>query len=242
MGACALLLGALTACYDTPKPACGFACGENRVCPDGYECGIGNLCRLRGVDPAQCPGTPDAQQVDAAVDAIPAVRCPNLKPVSDGSGRQQLVLSEVAPGQFLELFNNTDADLVLADQSWGAASGSGRLVFTGDAGTVKVPARGYATVPWDAALKAERGNGELALYIGVTGDADFDVAEKLVGYVCWGDGDHLQRALAGMAGKWDGACAAALTGTAIRRLAEVSGAAAAGFLVDAAADPTACSP
>ena len=66
-------------CYDTPRPACGFACSSSGACPSGYVCGAGNRCRLPSVPDSRCvedlPAEADAMPIDArpdaAIDAMP---------------------------------------------------------------------------------------------------------------------------------------------------------------------------
>lgn len=81
--AVALLLGLivaatgaiLAACYDVPTPDCGFQCGPEGACPDGYTCASDGRCHRIGA-PASlvCPG-PDAAvrdaSIDAGIDAVP---------------------------------------------------------------------------------------------------------------------------------------------------------------------------
>jgi hypothetical protein len=49
VGAVALALAlagtVIAACYDVPAPDCGFVCGPNNACPDGYSCGSAQRCR-----------------------------------------------------------------------------------------------------------------------------------------------------------------------------------------------------
>ncbi|HVV83839.1 MAG TPA: hypothetical protein VHE35_12275 [Kofleriaceae bacterium] len=80
--ALAALLGP-AGCYDTPKPACAFACALDGSCPDGYACDTQDqICHLRlddgtleacpapFLDAAQIDAGPvDAPAIDAAVDA-----------------------------------------------------------------------------------------------------------------------------------------------------------------------------
>lgn len=45
----ALLSSALPACYDVPRPQCGFRCGPDGACPDGYTCSAADgRCHLDG--------------------------------------------------------------------------------------------------------------------------------------------------------------------------------------------------
>lgn len=76
-----LWLGGLvlaTGCYETPMPACTFACSASGECPSGYSCSaVDNICKRNDV-PADhmCEGlvladasvvSPDAPVIDAAV-------------------------------------------------------------------------------------------------------------------------------------------------------------------------------
>ena len=55
---------ALTACYDLPKPDCGFVCGPSAACPADYTCNMAdNRCHLDATSVACAPG------FDAGTDA-----------------------------------------------------------------------------------------------------------------------------------------------------------------------------
>jgi hypothetical protein len=55
-------------CYNEPRPACGFVCGEAASCPTGYTCSAAdNRCHLDGTS-VQCDSYVDAGP-DTAVDA-----------------------------------------------------------------------------------------------------------------------------------------------------------------------------
>jgi hypothetical protein len=59
----------VSACYDVPKPACGFRCGPAGECPDDYTCNAADgRCHLNGSEPMVCGVVVDAA-VDARVDA-----------------------------------------------------------------------------------------------------------------------------------------------------------------------------
>lgn len=73
-----LLAVAAGACYETPKPACQFLCGEGGECPDGYACdpddqrchrveGNGSLAECTD----ELPAIPDASIDAEAPDAEP---------------------------------------------------------------------------------------------------------------------------------------------------------------------------
>ncbi len=71
------LAGAIVvACYDVPRPDCGFLCGPGGACPDGYTCADNHRCRRIGAPTTLVCPNPDADipdDHDAAVDAVDAV-------------------------------------------------------------------------------------------------------------------------------------------------------------------------
>jgi hypothetical protein len=237
----ALTLGAAvaTGCYDTPKPACGFACSSTDACPADYTCGADKRCRLTSA--STFPDCPLVLPVDARMPD--ATVCVNLAPASDGSGRQQLAISEASPAAFIELFNSTNADIALGSGTWGIQSGATMVYLKTAAASATVPAHGYATLTWPADLPADKSSGELALYNGVEVATDFDDGGKMVGYACWGaDTNVVRRTLAVSAGKWTGACADVLAMSAIRRKVATKGVSAEDFAINLPAEATTCKP
>ena len=65
---------AFTACYETPKPACAFYCGQDDACPADYRCAADGWCKRADVaaDFACGPAAPGLG-IDAAApdDATP---------------------------------------------------------------------------------------------------------------------------------------------------------------------------
>lgn len=51
------LVTLLSACFDNPKPECGFGCGPNDECPSDYVCNSEKRCQLESAPEAVCPGT-----------------------------------------------------------------------------------------------------------------------------------------------------------------------------------------
>lgn len=242
-------LGGLAACYDTPRPECGFTCGSGGACPDGYVCGGNNRCRLPSVDDSDCPGRatdagPDGPPVDGRIDApvdAPMVNCPDLDPAADGTSRQQIAFSELSPTVFVEVFNDTLADVDLTQGGWALAARDQTVLLS--AASPAVAPKGYKSFAWPAALLASDAGGELALYQGIAAPADYDDPTKLVAYACWGtDAEIARKSLAETAGKWSGACAPALSMTALRRKPMTTGADAASYDATVAAEQTNCAP
>lgn len=64
-----LLLLALGACYDTPRPDCAFECGPDGACPEGYSCqDVTGWCKLDDAPEAlEC--SPSLVEADEDVDA-----------------------------------------------------------------------------------------------------------------------------------------------------------------------------
>jgi hypothetical protein len=72
--AAALLVGLagviVVACYDLPRPDCGFVCGPESACPDGYTCADDHYCHRIGAPSDLVCSQPDAAlPIDAAADA-----------------------------------------------------------------------------------------------------------------------------------------------------------------------------
>jgi hypothetical protein len=63
-------LALISACYDVPKPPCGFRCGPAGECPADYTCAaFEDRCHRVGADPAlRCESGSDDTE-DAAIDA-----------------------------------------------------------------------------------------------------------------------------------------------------------------------------
>jgi hypothetical protein len=79
--------GGLAGCYETPKPACVFLCGEGGACPDGYSCDSDdNRCHRveAGGELAMCDdvlldaAVPDAEVADAEELDAPAAEATPL--------------------------------------------------------------------------------------------------------------------------------------------------------------------
>jgi plastocyanin len=99
------LLALIAACYSPPKPDCGFLCGPQGACPQGYTCGADNVCKRNGTpDSLVCPPPVDAAIRDARViDSPDAVPDALVDAVPDALGdaapdAMALVLTVTCPG------------------------------------------------------------------------------------------------------------------------------------------------
>ncbi len=169
-------------------------------------------------------------------------QCPELDPLDDGSGAfgaiglPALVISEVNPGQYVELFNTTGSDIVLPSIYFLCS----HLVYAQMAGTV--PAGGYATVPWPASFStAVDASGEMMLY-----DSQFfGISTDILDYIIWGNPNprSTPRNQAVAVGKGVGAAnALSISGGAIHRRIGVKGNQASEYDAAAAPTPENCSP
>ena len=259
----------VTACYETPKPACMFLCGEGGACPDGYVCvSEDNRChRSDPGGPAECEPLPsndgsidsattdappidamliDAEPIDAMIDAEPldaAVCLEDLAPTSDGGSAalQNLVISEINPGEYIELYNNTASPIDLSSTAFQLCSPFNYSALATLAPTTTVPAGGYATVPWPGNFTDTDTDGEIILYA----DSQFTMASSIMDFVCWGAPTNTRKPLAETAGKWTAAepCVTGpLTMGALHRLTATDGIDAADYDATAAPSPMTCTP
>ena len=163
-------------------------------------------------------------------------QCPELDVLDDGTEFHPLpalVISEVNPGDYVELFNTTNGDIVLPGIYWLCSD----LQYAQVAGTV--PAGGYATVPWPANFtRATNTSGEMIVY----DNFDFTLDEHIMDYVIWGNPTFNRKGQAIAIGKWVGANATALTGGAIHRKIGVTGTTAADYDNTSAPSPMNCTP
>jgi hypothetical protein len=210
------------------------ACGDDDDATDAgpADTGTADAGRDAGTDGG-------GERVDAGppIDGGP-VTC-DLAPTADGTGRQDLVLAEIAPGAHVELYNGTDAPIDLgASDYWLCSPFDYQPLMMVGAG-VTVPAHGRATIPWAAlgGFTDTAAGGEVILY----SSNAFDSPGAIEDFVCWGENPHgTRKATAEMAGKWTGACAGALSMGAILRHGGTAGTSASDYDVGAAPSPTTC--
>jgi hypothetical protein len=163
-------------------------------------------------------------------------QCPDLDPLDDGTEFHPfpaLVISEVNPGDYVELFNTTDTDIVLPGSYWLCSD----LLYAQVAGTV--PAGGYATVTWPANFtRATNTSGEMIVY----DNFDFTLDEHIMDYVIWGSPTFNRKGQAIAVGKWVGANLTALAGGAVHRTIGVTGTTAADYDNTSAPSAQNCTP
>ncbi len=171
--------------------------------------------------------------------SLALAQCPDLEPIDDGSGAfgavglPALVISEVNPGEYIELFNTTQNNIVLPSIYWLCSS----FVYAQVAGNV--PAGGYATVPWPANFgHITDANGEMMLYR----SANFGASTDILDYIIWGNPGITRKGQALAVGKWIGANATALTNGAIHREIGVKGNQASEYDNTSAPSPMNCTP
>lgn len=164
---------------------------------------------------------------DGAVDDDAAVACPDLQPTGDSA--DDLIISEVSPGEHVGLFNPTDTAIDLAVGDYELCQMP--AYTTGLTGTV--PAKGYLLVDWPAAFSDALAGEEVALYADIGTQLDFAEEGFMRDFVCWGTGSTVggsRQALAGNEGLWEDGCVGAISlGQGIIRLEETDGTSAASY-------------
>jgi hypothetical protein len=170
------------------------------------------------------PGPADAGQ-DVHVPAVDGdVECVDLAPT--GNAANDLVISEVSPGNHIGLFNPTDADIELAGSTYQLCQ---MPAYVGITTTGTVPAKGHLLVSWPASFDDSLTGDEVALYA----NAIFTDGANIVDFVCWGTGRTItesRKALAEGADHWGGDCVGAVgLGQAVIRIPETNGTSAASY-------------
>jgi len=188
----------------------------------------------------------DAEPIDAMlIDAEPidALVCPpDLNPAADGStgAPQTMVISEINPGQYIELYNNTGAAIDLDNVAFQFCSPFDYAAVATVGAGITVPAGSYAVLPWPTGFTDVDAGGEVILYA----DSQFSVDASIMDFVCWGTNPHSSRKTQAEAvGKWTGACVAgSLTMGALHRIVGTDGVDAADYSAVLPPSPVTCTP
>ncbi len=172
------------------------------------------------------------------VPSFALAQCPDLEPIDDGSGTfgavglPALVISEVNPGDYIEVFNTTGSTITLPGIYWFCS------MFQYGQVAVSIPAGSYATIPWLPSFTfATDAGGEMMLYKSNSFGTNVDILD----YVIWGAPGFSRKTQAEAVGKWVGANAGALTG-AIHRNIGVEGNEATEYDIVSAPSPENCTP
>lgn len=159
-------------------------------------------------------------------------------------GPNDIVISEVSIGNYIEVYNPTANTIDLGAVAYSAYQWCAQPSYPSlqsTASNIVLPANAYRTIPWPTLNVGDTTNGELALYL----DNNYESSASVVDYVCWGTlgaaGTNRMDEAAG-AGEWGGACAASTTNGVLRRVNTTNGNAAADWDSTATADPTNCDP
>ncbi|MEM9190501.1 MAG: lamin tail domain-containing protein [Myxococcota bacterium] len=189
----------------TCDPATGMCQPEN--VPNGTDCTDADPCTTSDrCDAGGCGGT-------AVMDL--GVR-PDGSDAFGGVSRPPLVISEIDPGDFIELYNRTSQPIPLMGDSYQLCSSPMYIDLAMLAPGVTVPANGYATIPWPMGFTDNDAGGEIILY----SEADFTDSTNILDFVCWGTVPHASRlSEAAMLEKWTASdCGGALTAGSIQRI------------------------
>ena len=115
------------------------------------------------------------------IQTLNAQVCDPLDPVNDNTGIiADLVLSEINPGDFIELYNTTNSDIALASVSHNLCSPFLYAALSSLAPGTVVPALGYATIPWPGSFTDTDAGGEVIMYK----NNDFNNSANITDFVC----------------------------------------------------------
>ena len=182
---------------------------------------------------------------DTPVQTNGTADCPAMAVTADGTsvppgGVPDLIISEVSPDAFIELYNTTDTDIPLVSSEYYLCSPFDyQLVATMDPDGV-VPAKGYITLPYPSEFTDNIARGELILF---KDGVNFFDPDRILDFVCWGQGTRGSRYdQAVTAGKWSGDCAGGLLNRSIHRLSGNAGTDATSYDTTTKSSPSNCAP
>lgn len=151
----------------------------------------------------------------------PALGCDDLAPVSDHTGvLPDLVISELVPGSYIELFNTGRRGVPLSSAPHALCEDLACSLLADLAPGAEVPPGGYARLPWPDLFSDSSVAGEAVLYA----DDLLDSGVGILDYVCWGASPPEHWSAAVGAGKWEGSCVPLLQEGAISRFPGTTGA------------------
>jgi hypothetical protein len=179
-------------------------------------CGAGCVVAIVSLTPVVEPAP--------AQDGTSGSTCVHLDPVDDGSGLPApLLISEVDPGDFIEVFNPGDEDLELeANNIWFCSPF--QYVPAWFLGAEVIPARSYVVLDFPSIFEDVDAGGEIILYRDVLSPQQFADGTLIADFVCWGVNPHFSRKeLAESVGRWAGGCAPALSNGALHRIPGTTG-------------------
>ncbi|MBN4059273.1 hypothetical protein JYT22_01315, partial [Endomicrobium sp. AH-315-J14] len=247
------------------------SCADGKACVNGGDCAsqvcVNNVCAVPACnDNAKnqdetdtdcggnvCNGCADGDACNGDSDCLNFCKgntcqsCgPLMNPISDGGNADNplapIIMSEISPGNFIELYNSTNNDIVLNNTVSVFCSPFSYVDLSMAGAGVTVPANGYATIPFPAMFTAngdKDSGGEIILYK----SGMFGMSKDVDDFVCWGVNPHGSRkATAEASGKWVGNCAAAMQNSSIRRVPGSKGASAADYDATVQADASNCTP
>ncbi|MCP4194135.1 MAG: hypothetical protein GY768_26290 [Planctomycetaceae bacterium] len=129
----------------------------------------------------------------------------------------QLVISEVVPDEYIELFNAGYERVELSQVEQVLVSSADDVRVGAWGAGEAIPVRGYLQLEWPDGFTMSDESGELILYR--DGQTGFDDASKIDDFVAWGAPvDQSRIALAELVGKWEGEPDGSLDLGAIQRI------------------------
>ncbi len=168
---------------------------------------------------------PDAMQVETCTT--------DLAPTGD----TDLVMSEISPGNYIELYNAGSTAVDLSTVSHQLCSPFAYAGLSNLAPEKTIQPGGFATVPWPPNFSDNAAMGQVMLYV----DSRFDNDSSIIDFVCWGSHGPARQPQAEAVGEWSGGCAPALTNGSIHRNMASAGTTASDYDSTAAGSPVNCS-
>jgi hypothetical protein len=214
---------------------------------------LGLVFACSGDDGSDGGDNPDASNgplPDADPDAPDAVPLPDAEPLpacaedlgtqDDGSSANEtnpnIVISEVDPGEFIELYNAGSGTVMLS--ATGYRWCNNRNYSTGfTAHNFTIPAGGRRVIEWPGGNGSET-NGDVSIYA----NGSFTIGSSILDYVCWGNaGSPNRNSEANLVGKWSGNCADSIpAGGSLVRRANREGIQASDYETQNTPDPEDC--
>jgi len=150
-----------------------------------------------------------------------------------------LVISELNPGDYLEVFNPTGSTVDISMTPYSAYRWCAPFQYAPLAPTISIPAGSYAVLDWPASFSnATDAGGEVILYR----SSAFGTSSDILDFVCWGTYGSSRKTQAESVAKWSGACVSGAipAGGALHRNTGATGTTAADYTASASISPMTC--
>ncbi len=159
------------------------------------------------------------QPANGSAEIVTITYSPDLEPKE--ANPPALIISEVSPGNHIELFNTTGDPIDLGTVAQQLSSAPIYLSVASLAGGQTVEGREFVTIAWPEAFSDTDAGGEIALFRGPAGSEN---ATRIDDFLAWGINPHDSHlSLAQSTGKWEGSSAPSLVRNSISRIPQTVG-------------------